>query len=399
MRKGLAYTLFLTSLFCGCVDDSYMGAMGESSDTGNQSIPVVVSLGDSSGGLVKGSGAIDNSREWEDKHIYVYAFGKGEDVSFASTSRDEQYECLMDGTLASSGSPAGRKAVLEANDSYARWVDGKEVFYPYGKYRKMTYDFFAYYLDDAKVSASEYVRNDTTIVLHTEIDGSQDLMSGKAELTDEQLKLFTGEELELVKENAYGYYTAQRNIIPTFCLKHHLARLEFELVPGVVEEERKIITVHELELKSRYKAAFTVAHRDTTMLGLVFENGRKRMTLTEKGGEPIEEDAYVLTTRMSYKEKGEPVKMGGNLLVAPDETYDAYITMSEVREDGTELVSYVRTELQIAYESGVFEAGSHYNIRLTVYGATQVVMSVELANWRDGGDVAVDMDQEMENQY
>lgn len=265
MRKGLAYTLFLTSLFCGCVDDSYMGAMGESSDTGNQSIPVVVSLGDSSGGLVKGSGAIDNSQEWEDKHIYVYAFGKGEDISFASTSRDEQYECLMDGTLASSGSPAGRKAVLEANDSYARWVDGKEVFYPYGKYRKMTYDFFAYYLDDAKVSASDYVRNDTTIVLHTEIDGSQDLMSGKAELTDEQLKLFTGEELELVKENAYGYYTAQRNIIPTFCLKHHLARLEFELVPGVVEEERKIITVHELELKSRYKAAFTVAHRDTTI--------------------------------------------------------------------------------------------------------------------------------------
>lgn len=397
MKCRLTYLFVMLIMMCGCADDSYMGALGELYGVGNQYIPVLVSYGDPSGGLVKGGGAIDSAKEWNEGIVYVYAFSSGEGADYSILSNTSPYDCLVDGSKSDPTSLAGRKAHLGFKDTYARWMDEHNVYYPTGKYRKMKYDFFSYFIDDIEVSPEDYTRTEDRVEVAVEIDGTQDVMHSMAIVSKEQLSPFAEMEQEMILSSAYGYYTAQRNIVPLFYLRHILTRLEFELIPGVVREENKTITVHSVEVESNYKAAFVVAAKDTTTIGLHFEDSIKRFKLTEDGGQPMPEDKYVINTRPSEEFRYEPTKIGGCVLLAPMEEYNAYITMSEVREDGTNVVTRAVTPVVIPFEPGMFESGNQYKVRLTIYGATQVSVSVQLEKWRDGGELGVDLDKEMEN--
>ena len=73
-------------LLSGCLDDSYRGTPDNLYGYGSQEIPVVVALGDPTGGIAKGAGAIDKMEEWAGKQIYVYAFNKNVPNSFSSYS-------------------------------------------------------------------------------------------------------------------------------------------------------------------------------------------------------------------------------------------------------------------------------------------------------------------------
>lgn len=397
MKSRLAYWFVMLIMMCGCADDSYMGALGELYGVGNQFIPVLVSYGDPSGGLVKGGGAIDSAKEWKEGIVYVYAFCNGEGADYSMLSHTSPYDCLVDGSKSDPASLAGRQAHLGMKDNYARWVDGENIYYPTGKYRKMKYDFFSYFIDDIAVSSDDYTRTEDKVEVEVEIDGTQDVMHSKAVVSQEQLSPFSVTEQEMIIGSAYGYYTAQRNIVPLFYMRHMLTRLEFELIPGVVREENKTITVHSIEVESNYRAAFVVAAKDTTTLGLHFEESLRRMPLTEDGGLPMSDSQYVINTRPSQDVLFEPQKIGSCVLVAPMAEYNAYITMSEVREDGSQVVSRVETPVVIPFEPGMFESGNQYKVSLTIYGATQVNVSVNLEPWRTGGEIDVDLDKEMEN--
>lgn len=396
MKCRVAYLFLMLLMACGCVDDSYMGALGDSFGVGNQSIPVLVSYGDPSGGMVKGAGAVDGAMVGVERTVYVYAFSKGEGADYRKQSKTSPYECLLDASRTESGSLAGRKAILEFKDTYARWTDDEELFYPTGKYRRMTYDFFSYYLDDANKSFGAYTRTEESVAVKVAIDGTQDLMCAKAEVPQTQLEPFSEIEQEMIQESAYGFYTAQRNIVPVFNMKHKLVRLEFEMLPGVVKEENKIITVHSIEVESKYIGSFVVAAKDTAALGITFEDSMRRMKLTEEGGLPMEQDKYIIRTRPDNSVKAEAQKIGGCVLAAPDMEYNAYILMSEVREDGSVVVTRAETPVKIAYDPDAFKMGNQYKVKLTIYGANMVTIDVEMEKWKAGGWLSVDMDKEME---
>ena len=263
MRRLIPYLLLAMLLLTGCLDDSYRGAPENLYGYGSQAIPVVVALGDPSGGLAKGAGAIDNMEQWDGKYIYVYAFNRKDLNSFSSYSYARRDKCLVDGSVEDKNSKAGKKARLAADDSYAKWeLDEPDMIYPAGDKSKTSFDFFAYYLDDIEPSNTAFKRTDNSVSIDIEIDGSQDIMSSKAELNDDQLRPFTEKDRVSVLENAFSFYTAQRNIAPTFLFKHHLTRLEFEIISGMVSERPKRIIVHSLGVKSKHKAVFTVADKD-----------------------------------------------------------------------------------------------------------------------------------------
>lgn len=394
MHRLIPYLLTAMLLLSGCLDDSYKGAPENSYGYGSQSIPVVVALGDPSGGIAKGAGAIDKMEQWDGKYIYVYAFDRNDHSSYNSYSCAQRDKCLVDGSVENRNSKAGKKARLASDDSYAKWeLEEPDMIYPAGDKSKTSFDFFAYYLDDIEPSNSAYRRTDNSISINIEIDGSQDVMSSKAELNDEQLRPFTEKDKVSVLENAFSFYTAQRNIAPTFMFKHHLARLEFEILSGLISERPKRVIVHSLAVKSKYKAEFTVADTDGNRLGLSFSDAERSMPLREDDGSEIPDDKYFVTSAPDEGSLQYKMELAGHLLVAPSDEYEIVLIMTEEYEDGNVIVERHRSPLTISYPQG-FKAGNQYKVKLKIQGVNKVLVFVDVEPWGYGGKVGVDLEND-----
>ena len=196
----------------------------------------------------------------------------------------------------------------------------------------------------------------------------------------------------------FSYYTSILGIHPTFYFKHHLARLEFELVPGYVQTGSKDVTVVSVKVYSKYKADFVVAEKShPSQLGLRFEDAYKPFTLTEKDGSAIAEDRYVVRTLSDSGETPTAMKMGDCLLVAPqNEALIALVRLRETRADGVVLDSETEMKLTYAGQTNpmMFAAGNKYKVKLQVYGATNVTSVVTLEKWNEGGKLEVDTEND-----
>lgn len=411
--KKLTHILYIAALciaLASCADNSYPGYFFEENymDT-EMPIAVRIMIGSADDiteiGLnsrnrplqTKGSGVINEISQLYGHNFYVFAFNSDIMTDMAITSKEDENRCLIDGSTdeyeGESASLFGKKAHISGISNVVEWEDSREqIFWPYKDKAGQVYNIFAYYIDDAKVTEEDIVRESNSVKINLEIDGCQDIMSSRAAMTNEQKAMFKSDkELEEMTHYLYGYYAAQRGINPVLVFKHHLTKLDFTLTPGVTAGETNTVTVKSVEIRSRYKASFTVADKgEPSNVGLTFEDGYRDLPLTEEDGSLLISDNYVLNT---YPEEVAPEdrerrRMGGSLIVAPDVEYIARITLKEVKENGSVLDNLV-TELPIGNGS-YFEAGNRYNITLTLYGATKVDVTVHLKEWYEGGDIFID---------
>lgn len=391
----IGYMILMTLLLCCCADDSFRGLSDSLGGGDSQPIPVVVALGNPGVDIVKGTGAVEGIEDWVEAPIYVYAFSRDDEGSYAAMSWSEPLKCLVDASMDVPGSLGGKKAHVDMTRSYAVWEnENTRLYYPSEDDMKHGYDFFAYYIDDIVPSKNEIMRYDDRVDICLSIDGSHDIMSAKASLTQNQLAAFTDRDKALIQENAFSYYTAQRNVLPTFFFRHHLVRLEFELVAGLLRDEQKNVAVHKLEVRSRNQAVLTVAAKDDSRLGMIFYPSMANLALTREDGSPLDPYEYVVQTRPFEDVVRDNIKFGGCLLVSPEDEYEAWLTLSETRLDGSVVIENVRTPLTVSYTDGGFGAGNQYKVKLTIYGATKVAASVEMEQWRDGGRIEMDMEND-----
>lgn len=394
------YAVVALIMLQSCLDDSYMGSstdpLGE-----NTLVPVRVAIGEPSGNIVnvqgssvKGSGPIDNMNQVSGKDIYVYAFNRDLLTSYIKKSEDDMVNTLVDASIDNPGSRAGKRAKTRSGSVYLDWADAKnELYYHSGDMSRISYDFFAYYLDDVQVSEADYKREEHAVRINVQIDGRQDLMSAKAEIDEQQLEQCSEEERTYIKDYCYSYYTGIRNILPKFVFLHHLTRLEFELIPGETSS-KKMISVQSVQINSKYKGEFTVADKgQPSQLGIVFKDERKALALREKTGEEIKPDAYNLYTIYSPGQSATAIPMGGGLLVAPqDMAYEAILTIKETQADGTVKVATNTILVRYSPDPGemMFAAGNQYKVKFVIYGVNDVAANVTLEEWADGGKLDVD---------
>lgn len=370
-----------------------------------EKVPVEVEVGDPSGGILnrqdsqtKGTGPIDNITQVDDKDIYVYAFRSDMFTSYAKTSEKDNANTLIDGSIDRKGSLAGKKA-RTTGSMYLEWAESTTpIYYHSNDMRNMPYEFYAYYLDGLEIPDSDYIRTEDAVKIKLQIDGTTDLMSSKAELLPEQLETCPEDEREFVRELSFSSYTALRNINPRFYLKHHLARFEFELLPGYSQGGAKEVSIVSVKVFSKYKAEFIVAEKShPSQLGLKFEDEYKCFTLAEADGTPIPEDKYSINTLSFSGESTESIPIGGSLLLAPqDEAMLALVRLREVRDDGK--VLDFENEVKITYdntsESNMFAAGNKYKVKFPIYGVTNVSAIVTVADWVEGGNLGVDTEND-----
>lgn len=386
-----------------CSDDSYRGS-ADAEWVEEELVPVMVVVGDPDHLIVspetpetpegKGSGAVDNDSEdaWQDASIYVYAFKRDLQSDFRMTSMEGNGWCLVDGATDEVGSLAGKRARIGRLDAYVTWEGAvRSIYYPQGN---TPYDFYAYYIDDIEVTQEQITRTEEAVQLEVEIDGSQDLMTSKAELTDEQLyrEDFTDEQRLDVMNYSYSSYTAKLNIQPVLYFKHHLSRLRFEIYPG--REVANGVYVDSITVCSRTKAVFTVAAKAENSMGADFsaDSTYKRLALREEDGSRLRRDFYHTNYTGDFNlplYERDGVQVGGSLLVAPDTQYEAHIYLKEQRKEGGVTYTYENI-VPLTCNEGRFEPGKQYTVRIGIYGMMEVDVGVEVVPWGYGGSLVID---------
>lgn len=401
------YAALALLMLQSCLSGSYEGVANDFFDQGEK-VPVEVEVGDPSGGILhrqdsqtKGSGPIDNIMQVEGKDIYVYAFRNDMFTSYAKTSAKDNINTLVDGSIDRRGSLAGKKA-RTTGSMYLDWAESAtSLYYHSSDMKHVPYEFYAYYLDGLQVQDSDYTRTDDAVTIKVQIDGRSDLMSAKAELLEQQLENCPEEEREYAREYTYSYFTAIRNIHPRFYFKHHLARFEFEIMPGYAQGEGQEVHVVSVKVYSKYKAEFVVAEKShPSQLGLRFEDEYACFTLTEPDGSPIPENKYLVSTVSSSGAASTPIPIGGGLLLAPqNEALVALVKLREKRSDGK--VYEFENKVNITYdnpgESNMFAAGNKYKVKFPIYGVTNVSANVTLEKWAEGGNLNVDAENDKPN--
>ena len=165
--------------------------------------------------------------------------------------------------------------------------------------------------------------------------------------------------------------------------------------PGMTKD----VTVEKIEVRSKYKAEFTVADKyDENRLGLKFvpeeEPDMTRLVLKESDG-----SEYIPRLITTFNQTGSAIDNAvtdlGSLLVAPDDEYYLYIVLGEV--NGDVVLESKENEIHVFYGKDTdnkipFTAGSEYMITLTIYGQMDVRVTAEIGEWDEGGDYEYDYD-------
>lgn len=387
MRHRLSYIFGLMILLAGCTDSSYRGIMSELNT--EEELPVRVIVGDPGYIEVRGTGAMEDDSDslWNGKTINVYAFRRDLRTDYRTTSAAEGADCLIDGSRDSDGGQAGKEATVNILDSYISWTGKENVVY----YISDTdpYDFFAYYTD-APVADEDIYRSVDDVKIMIDIDGSQDIMSAYAELTDEQIDRpeFTEADKLDLKAYSFSMFSARRNVQPIFYFRHHLTRFDFVIRAG--RESSEDIIIDSLVVMSKTKAAFTVASKNPSRLGTDFSiaTERKGLALTEKDGSPLRQDYW----KPEFTEEGKDMRpLGGSMLVAPDIQYDAWLYLKEFKEEGKVMTH--ANHINLVCSDGRFDEGSIYEVKATIFGLTSVDVSVTLQEWTEAGSVNIGNDK------
>lgn len=418
-RQTLIFMVF--TLLCltqmGCHDFSYQGlhdVVVEEEDTNPQKVIMFIGTstniqylepnGTGKDDSTKGTGVIGSVEGFTDKSFNIYAFlSRTQTSTYELSAKEDSLLCLIDGSLDDPESIMGREAMWNPESNLIDWKgNAKPVFYPTGEALGLTYDFFAYYVDDMELKNEDFHRTHDSVEIDIEIDGSQDIMSAVAVAAEDELWFGTEDSREYAyrKECTYSYYTAQLGIHPRFIFKHHLTKLDFRVVPGVTGNMKKDIRVDKVEVYSKHKANFVVAHRNHNHvgnnMGVFFKGEKANLVLKEEDGSEFQ--GRMLST-VPDAVSAVPIDDFASLLVAPDTEYYIYLTLSEWR-DGRQVSSSERNEVYVYLGNGTdddmpsFEAGNEYMITMTVHGQMDVDVSVEMVEWEQGGDFNFDFDEE-----
>lgn len=392
------FVILLCLMQTGCHDDSYQGTLHVNEMSKEVPQPMWFSIGKnpSSGLSVKGTGVVSEVSELENMAFYIYSLNRNPGTSFAHLSQDDGLSCLIDASLDVKGSRLGREARIDRITGYAFWTSGAgPVYYPSGAYSEEVFDCFAYYIDDMQLTDADVHRYDDSIVLDVAIDGSQDLMTSKAELTEDQYESLedmkiSSDERYLAERRSYSYVAARKyGIQPVFTFSHHLVKLDFEFLSGVTPGITKEVTVEKIEVSSRYKGEFTVADKNAPDgIGIRFKEERKNLVLREADGSEFV--PFVVRTDSDGSQRGKAVSAPGSLLLAPDKAYELIVTLSEVRS-GEYLVN--DNTLELVLNAGVFEPGNSYVVSLTLYGLMDINIAAKVGTWEPNGDYVHDQDK------
>lgn len=268
------------------------------------------------------------------------------------------------------------------------------------------YDFWGYRLDDCATGNSETSADETQLLIPFKIDGSQDIMVGKAMPTQEDIDKCVSSNGIPQPERIYSAFAARRGIQPSITFSHLLTRLTFSVnTPNLTTaSELAGISITGIEVVSKSTGKLIAAYTGNVTDRLVFDGTEEALSLKQraKGADtntrlvPLEPVTPLWDTDMNT-----PIDtpVGDALLVAPSDSYKIIVRLSQTVNDSYDENNPHIITKTFAYEdilepktAGGFKAGTSYNVKISIYGLCEIKLATTLTPWDDGG--SIDMNPE-----
>ena len=413
-------------LLASCSSDDDLSTGGNGKDGLQQ---IKIGMGVQANVATRDTGTVgavgEKENTWANQTVNVYMLNKGT-LELAKFGEDPIYNNTV--LTTPDGNASGIATEL---------VDGVAQ-YKYYPTTKTAFDFWGYRLDDAnkatgiedqagtdsKVAVTNgefvpYISGDS-LLIGFKIDGTQDIMAGKAVPTEEDITKCGG------KDNIYSAFAARRDVQPNIKFEHLLSRLNFQVLDGKKTEttdEDKAVKVTGITVKSKATGKLVIAYQGEAT---TFANVSDQL-IVDKDADAEKDTALLKELKVMQRDGSnlnanlvalEPVtpkwnngmamatQVGEALLAIPADKYEITINLEqEVQVKGdknsptpddfqTKEYTY-NAELKntVNPEKG-FEPGYSYNVTITVYGLSEIQITTTLTPWKDGGNIEMNPEDE-----
>ena len=414
------FALAAAGMLTACSNDDTLGGNGEQNVSEQQIRLGVASSKVQTRGTGTVGGMTDAENVWAGQTLWVYMLQKGSmDLAY--------YKAPAVGGVATPDVEVFNNKKFTAPDAanntksgLATTADGTIAYYPVSG----NYDFWGYRVDDAAGATpvvkivddngdevtADHMDQATKRVVDIEIDGSQDIMAGKAEPSADEVA-----KLGNYADNFYSAYAARKGVQPNITFNHLLTRFTFEVRAGSKATaglpaggNTDAVKVTGVSVDSKTTGTLTVAYTGATKEAaefLTFTGDASALTLKQRDAALADNNAPLvalepvsLTWTDDAATIGDVIKVGEALLVAPGETeYPLTISLSQdVLEQltGAKVTRPLEQKATIKMDgTKKFEPGKSYKVTITVYGLQEIEVTATLVPWADGGSIDIDDDR------
>lgn len=416
-------------LLASCSSDDDLSTGGNGKDGLQQ---IKIGMGVQANVATRGTGTVgavgEKDNTWAKQTVNVYMLNKGtlDLAMFGTTDPKPIYENTVLTTPADNASGIASELV------------GGVPQYKYYPTTKTAFDFWGYRLDDADVTAAgdqdgsataaaiksnrfvPYTSGDS-LLIGFNIDGTQDIMAGKAVPTEEEINKCGGEE------NIYSAFAARKDVQPNIKFEHLLSRLNFQVLDGKdtpTTDPDKAVKVTGITVKSKATGKLVIAYQGEA----AFENVSDQL-IVDKDDDAEKDAALLKELKVMQRESTtaaltdnlvelKPVtpkwnngmamatQVGEALLAIPANEYDITIFLEQKvqvkgdknspQEDDFQKKEYKYTadlKNTVNPDKG-FEPGYSYNVTITVYGLSEIEITTTLTPWKDGGNIEMNPEDE-----
>lgn len=421
MKKMFFFALAAAGMLTACSNEDTLGGNGEQNVSEQQIRLGVASAKVQTRGTGTVGGMTDTENVWAGQTLWVYMLQKGSmDLAV--------YKSPAVGTTAGTESKVfdnkefrAPNAADNTKSGLATTADGTIAYYPVSG----NYDFWGYRVDNAVTGTPTVKTVDdngdevaadqaTKRVVDIEIDGSQDIMAGKAVPSNDEVA-----DLGNYAENFYSAYAARKGVQPNITFNHLLTRFTFEVRAGSKATaglptggNTDAVKVTGVSVDSKTTGTLTVAYTGATKAAaelLTFTGDASPLKLMQRDEALADNNApliglkpVTLTWTDDIATIGDILKVGEALLVAPGET--EYPLTIALEQDVLQKVGEAKVTMPLEQKAVIkmdgtktFEPGKSYKVTITVYGLEDIRVTATLVPWADGGSIDIDDDRDPNN--
>lgn len=368
-------------LLASCSSDDDLSTGGNGKD-GLQQIKIGMGV-QATVGATRGTGTVGSvgaeNNKWAGQAINIYMFNKGT-LDVAQFDGVDIYN------------NAEFYAPTAASTGLATAADHSVKYYP----TQSAFDFWGYRLDDAIQGEPAVSEDGQKQEVTFELDGSQDIMVGKATPTEEDLTKCANEE------KIYSAYAARRGVQPDIVFKHLLSRLVFSITGGNKDacDDESGVKVTGIKVKSKYTGKLIVAYTPDAEVTneLVPTEDVKDLVLMQRDDADTQGNHNLIELKAQgpkwddAEDKAIKTNIGEAIHAVPADQYELTIKLKQLVKTQTDPAA--EAEKTFSYndviklaDDKVFEAGYSYNVNITVYGLSEIKINTTLTPWVDGGNI------------